>query len=175
MPTTSEGQRSVKGLLAPPESSLPVPAASERMTWAADRVHLETLRELCERAEPERGTPWPVPLAHGYARYFRDGDRDAYEQIVFARQRRLTRAAVLAAVTLDPLWIDEVADGVILLCEQSSWCWPAHDDTYRRHGAVVPTVTDPCLDLGAGEVAAQLAWVDHLLGAELDRRVPGVR
>jgi len=175
MPTTSEGQRSVKGLLAPPESSLPVPAASERMTWAADRVHLETLRELCERAEPERGTPWPVPLAHGYARYFRDGDRDGYEQIVFARQRRLTRAAVLAAVTLDPLWIDEVADGVILLCEQSSWCWPAHDDTYRRHGAVVPTVTDPCLDLGAGEVAAQLAWVDHLLGAELDRRVPGVR
>src|SRR5690242_4864028 len=71
MPTTSEGQRSVKGLLALPESSLPVPAASERMTWAADRVHLETLRELCERAEPERGTPWPVPLAHGYARYFR--------------------------------------------------------------------------------------------------------
>ena len=45
----------------------------------------------------------------------------------------------------------------------------------RRHGAVVPTVTDPFLDLGAGEVAAQLAWVDHLLGDQLDEHVPGLR
>jgi hypothetical protein len=28
---------------------------------------------------------------------------------------------------------------------------------------------------GAGEVAAQLAWIDHLLGDQLDDRVPGVR
>src|SRR5215470_5734572 len=179
MPTASDGTRlgwsSVANALSSPETSLPVPPASDRAIWAPDRVHAQTLGDLRERAEPERGTPWPIPLAHGYARYFRDGDRDAYEQIVFARQSRLTRAAVLAAVTLDPLWMDEVADGVTLLCEQSSWCWPAHDDTYRRHGAVVPTVTDPCLDLGAGEVAAQLAWIDHLLGDQLDDRVPGVR
>jgi hypothetical protein len=40
---------------------------------------------------------------------------------------------------------------------------------------VLPTVTDPYLDLGAGEVAGQLAWLDHLLGAQLDDRVPGLR
>jgi hypothetical protein len=179
MLTTSDGarlgQRSAEGRLAPPEASLPVPPASDRTVWGADRVHTATLRDLRERAGSERGTPWPVPLAQDYARYFRDGDRDRYEQIVFDRQRRLTRAAVLAAATLDPQWTDEVADGVTLLCEQSSWCWPAHDDTLRRHGAVVPTVTDPYLDLGAGEVAAQLAWIDHLLGDQLDDRVPGVR
>ena len=174
MATASDSaRRAITGLLAAPEASLPVPAASDRATWAA--AHPETVRDLLGRAEPERGTPWPVPLAHDYARYFRDGDRDTYERIIFARERRLTRAAVLAATTLDPLWIDEVADGATLLCEQSSWCWPAHDDTYRRHGAVVPTVTDPYLDLGAGEVAAQLAWVDQLLGDQLDRQVPGLR
>lgn len=161
--------------LARPEDSLPVPPARDRAVWSADRVHTPTLRALRERAEAERGCAWPTPLAHLYARYFRDGDRDTYEQLVFARQRRLTRAAVVAAVTLDPLWMDEVTDGVTLLCEQSSWCWPAHDDTFTAHGAVVPTVTDPYLDLGAGEVAAQLAWVDHLLGDQLDARVPGLR
>ena len=179
MLTTSDGarlgQRSAEGRLAPPEASLPVPPASDRTVWGADRVHTATLRDLRERAGSERGTPWPVPLAQDYARYFRDGDRDRYEQIVFDRQRRLTRAAVLAAATLDPQWTDEVADGVTLLCEQSSWCWPAHDDTLRRHGAIVPTVTDPCLDLGAGEVAGQLAWLDHLLGDQLDAHVPGLR
>jgi hypothetical protein len=94
---------------------------------------------------------------------------------VFARQARLSRAAVLAAVTLEPASLDEVADGAILLCEQSSWCWPAHDDTYARHGAVLPTATEPYLDLGAGEVAGQLAWLDQLLGARLDTHVPGLR
>jgi hypothetical protein len=145
----------------PTTGGLPVPPA--------------TVRVLTARAQRDRGKPWPVPLASGYARVFRDGDRDTYEQVLWARQERLTRAAVLAAATLDPGWIDETADGVILLCEQSSWCWPGHDDTFARHGAVVPTVTDPCVDLGAGDVAALLAWIDHLLGDQLDERVPGVR
>ena len=138
-----------------------------------DDLHIPD--DLRERAEAERGAPWPTPLASGYARYFRDGDRVGYETVVRERERRVSRAAVMAAVTGDHAWLDEAADGVTLLCEQSSWCWPAHDDTFRRHGAVVPTVTDPCLDLGAGEVAGQLAWLDHLLGDRLDERVPGLR
>ncbi|HTJ38782.1 MAG TPA: heparinase II/III family protein [Dactylosporangium sp.] len=153
---------------------LPVPTAEDRDAWDPARIDGPTLRALRERAAADRG-PWPVPLARDYARYFRDGDRETYESIIWARERRLSRAAVLAAVTLDDAWLDEVADGVTLLCEQSSWCWPAHDDTNARHGAVVPTVTEPYVDLGAGEVAAQLAWVDHLLGARLDARAPGVR
>jgi hypothetical protein len=153
---------------------MPVPTAEDRAAWDPGRLDEPTLRGLRERAEADRG-PWPVPRARDYARFFRDGDRDAYEQLIWARDRRLSRAAVLAAVTLDDDRLDEVADGVIMLCEQSSWCWPAHDDTRARHGAVVPTVTDPCLDLGAGEVAAQLAWIEHLLGPRLDARMPGVR
>ncbi|MEV6304443.1 heparinase II/III family protein [Actinoplanes sp. NPDC051861] len=152
---------------------LPVPAASDRRVW--DDVDEPTIRGLLARGEATLGEPWPLPLASGYARFHRDGDRDSYEQILWARQERLTRAAVLAAATLDPRWIDEAADGVILLCEQSSWCWPAHDETFRRHGAVVPTVTDPWVDLGAGDVAALLAWTDHLLGDQFDERMPGVR
>jgi len=160
-------------LLAPPDACLPVPPAGDRRVWG--RPDGPTIRDLSRRAGADLGAPWPVPLVSGYARYFRDGDRDGYEQVVFARQHRLSRAVVLAATTLDPAWLDEVADGVTLLCEQSSWCWPAHDDTRRRHGAIVPTVTDPFLDLGAGEVAGQLAWLDHLLGDQLDAYVPGLR
>lgn len=165
----------IADLLAPPRDCLPVPRASDRPSWAPEQLDETTIRELRKRAEAELGAPWPIPLAHGYARYFRDGDRDEYEQIIRAREYRLSRAAVLAAVTLDDQWLDEVADGVTLLCEQSSWCWPAHDETFSRHGAIVPTVTDPVLDLGAGEVAAQLAWIDHLLGDQLDEHVPGLR
>lgn len=169
------GPARLADLLASPRDCLPVPPAADRDCWAPDRLDEETIRDLRTRAEKDLASPWPIPLAHAYARYFRDGDRDAYEQVVWAREYRLSRAAVLAAVTLEPGWLDQVADGVTLLCEQSSWCWPAHDDTEPRHGAIVPTVTDPYLDLGAGEVAAQLAWIDHLLGEQLDAWMPGVR
>ena len=161
----------VRALL--PEPTLPVPSATDRAVW--EHLDPTTLTDLSERARHDLGAPWPVPLQHDYSRRWRDGDRDTYEQAVFARQRRLSRAAVMAAATLEDAWLDEVADGVTLLCEQSTWCWPAHDDTFDAHRSVVPTVTDPYLDLGAGEVVGQLAWLDHLLAAPLDVRYPGLR
>ncbi|WP_245934392.1 heparinase II/III family protein [Arthrobacter psychrolactophilus] len=131
---------------------------------------------LVDQATAERGTPWPQPLVSHYSRYFRDGNRTAYEALVGARQQRLTRAVVMAALRGDTTeWLDEVIDGAYLLCEQSSWSWAAHDDVFAVSGEVVPDPDRPFLDLGAGEVAAQLAWIDQVLGERLDRRAPGLR
>ena len=163
----------LRALLLPSPDALPTPPATDRAMW--DLADRPTLTDLAARADTETATPWPHPTARQYSRYFRDGDREEYQSKVFDRQHRLSRAVVAAAVTLSPERIDEVADGIIALCEQSSWCWPAHDDTFTVHGAVVPTVTDPYLDLGAGEVAGQLAWTDHVLGDLLDVQLPGVR
>lgn len=164
--------RDVTATLRPVGEALPVPTAWQH---AARDIPLATLEPLLARAEADLDTAWPQPLASQAARVHGDGDRDGYEQRVFARQRRLSRAVVAALVADDPRWLDEVADGVWLLAEQSSWCWPAHDDTRRRHGSVLATVTDPFLDLGAGEVVGQLAWIDHVLGHRLDERYPGLR
>jgi hypothetical protein len=147
-------------------------------------VTASSLGQLLTRAAGEKGSAWPQPLVSHYARYFRDGNRTAYEGLVAARQQRLTRAVVMAAVA-EPesdrgagepdAWLDEVIDGAYLLCEQSSWSWAAHDDVFSRSGEVVPDPSRPYLDLGAGEVAAQLAWLDLVLGERLDERAPGLR
>nr|WP_258067465.1 heparinase II/III family protein [Pseudoclavibacter sp. RFBI5] len=160
----------LRAILADPNDALPVPPAS---SWEPDGPDPMTLAALSARARTERGTPWPQPLASDAARYHGDGDRLAWETPAFARQERLTRVAV--AATADPAMLGDVVDGITLLCEQSSWCWPAHDDTLQRHGSVLATVTDPYLDLGAGEVVGQLAWIDQLLGDQLDAQYPGVR
>lgn len=159
-------------LLAPP-GTLPVPPARDREVWTTRDP--DTIAPLAARARADLTAPWPAAPASAAARLHRDGDRDGYEQRVFARQRRLSRAAVLAATTGEATWLDEVLDGVVLLCEQSSWCWPAHDDAHARRGWVLPDVERPYLDLGAGEVVGQLAWIDHLLGPELDAHAPGLR
>lgn len=163
-------------VLLPAEAALPVPSAAHRDVWgpsgSADSV---TVAEIIARAERDLGEPWPQPLASEAARVRRDGDREAWERPAFARQRRLSRAAVAAAVTTEQRWIDSTADGIWLLCEQSSWCWPAHDDVFAERGYVLADVERPFLDLGAGEVVGQLSWADQLLGSLLDERVPGLR
>ncbi|TKR23314.1 hypothetical protein FA014_11835 [Cellulomonas hominis] len=173
--------RALAQTLLPPGSALPVPSARDRAGWAG--VDAPTVDALRAVVHAETGDPWPAISAASWARLHRDGDRDAHEQRVFARQHRLTRAAALAACDLaadaEPAdvaaLLDEVADGVLLLCEQSSWCWPAHDRTASARGWVLPDAAAPFLDLGAGEVAGQLAWLDHVLGAALDARWPGLR
>lgn len=174
MPSRTSGDGEPAGMLAPPSAALPIPPAGDRAAWSAERLDPPTYSALRERAMGDLVKPWPVPLASDFARFRRDGNRTEYESAVFARDKRLSRAAVMAAATLEEAWVDQVVDGVSLLCEQSTWCWPAHDDVFQRD-AMVPDVARPYLDLGAGEVVAQLAWIDHLLGAQLDARAPGLR
>lgn len=175
-------QTALLRLLAGAAGRISVPAAGSK-AWHTAGLNLPA--PVVRQAEQERGTPWPQPLVSHYARYFRDGNRTAYEGLVAERQQRLTRAVVMALAS-DPgrqegdgdeaeAWLDEVIDGAFLLCEQSSWSWAAHDDVFRRTGCVVPDLATPYLDLGAGEVAAQLAWLDHVLGGQLDDRAPGLR
>jgi len=168
-------------LLAAPAQALPVASSADRTVWAPrGEVDAVSIRGILERAEADLGRPWPVPLASAAARLHDDGDREGWESVLYERQRRLSRAAVAAAVLADdpvrgPRYLAEVLDGVWLFCEQSSWCWPAHDDAFRVHGSVLPVVTSPYLDLGAGEVVSLLAWVDQLIGDRLEARYPGIR
>ncbi|MCL2794339.1 MAG: heparinase II/III family protein [Microbacteriaceae bacterium] len=155
------------------ESRLGIPALSDRAFWNA--LDAPTLSALAAEAAGDVGTTWPQPLLSQFASFFRDGNRTRYEDRVRGRAERLTRAVVLAAATGEVGWLDEAADGIALACEQTGWSWAAHDDVFAAHGEVVPRDASPYLDLGAGELAAQLAWADHVLGAALDARVPGLR
>lgn len=136
----------------------------------------EPLREAM--AAPARASvsePLPFPRLSQYARFWRDGVRTDYEDDV--RQLGiLTGEAVLAAVaTGQTRWIDRAADGVMLLCELSTWCWVAHEQAHDRHGWVVPDPESPVVDLGAAQTLQTLAWADFALGEHLEQRVPGLR
>src|SRR5690606_9332760 len=107
----------------------------------------------------ERGTAWPQPLLSDWSAYGVRGERIAYEAPMFARAERTARAVLAAAIDPCDELVAEAADGLWLLCEQSSWCWPAHDGSFARE-LLVPDADRPTLDLGAGEAAALAAWAD---------------
>ncbi|MHA7987505.1 heparinase II/III family protein [Rathayibacter sp. CAU 1779] len=150
-----------------------IPSSSDRHAWS--RVDPATVAAITDVAEQEAGRPWPNALASSFARFVRDGDRDEFQNAVFARQHRITRAVVMAAVTDEQRWIDEAADGAVLFCEQSTWSWPAHDDAHARRGFVISDASSPYVDLQAGDIVAQLALADHVLGERWDATWPGLR
>lgn len=133
-----------------------------------------TKATLLESARQQLSKPWPRPLGSALIRYHTDGARKPYEDEVLLLQNRLTVMTIAALIDGSPRWIDQVIDGAVALCEQLSWCWPAHDEFAKQSEHYVPDPDRPFLDLGAGEVAVQLAWVVRLLGERLDRACPGL-
>ncbi|MDQ0615219.1 hypothetical protein QF046_002860 [Microbacterium sp. W4I4] len=154
------------------DAGIPISTAADRGFW--DSLDTRPREAILAEADRLHGTDWPQPRLSDWASYARTGDRSAYERALFLRNRR-TRLAVLAAA-LDPSEerLLEAADGLWLKVEQSTWCWPAHDDVFSR-GMRVPDDRHPFVDLGAGEDVALVAWAALLLGDDLERIAPGLR
>jgi hypothetical protein len=133
----------------------PYPPAADRPYW--ERVPGETRERLLAQAAPASQRPWPLLTATLYGRYKADGDRQAYERPYFARRDKLS-AAVLTAVLTGDTTAADIADGVWLLCEESTWCLPAHQP------GGLPDPDNPHVDLFAAETAALLAWTARLAG-----------
>jgi hypothetical protein len=157
-----------------PGSWRPYPAVTDRAAW--EGVPAATRDQLLGQAARILADPWPVLTATDYGRFSRDGDRRAYERPYFARRTRLA-AAVLVAALAGPTRerIDDVIDGVWLLCEETSWCLPAADLFARRAGQPLPDPAQPCVDLFAAETAALLAYTDLLAGDLIESSAPVAR
>jgi hypothetical protein len=141
---------------------------------ARDRVPDRFVAVLDAAVAADRRAGRPPALLRDYAAYPLRGERTTYEEVVRGRLGRIARATALAAVAPASGALDDVADGAWIVAEQSTWCWPAHDDAFARTGGVVPDLRRPYLDLGAGETAATLAVAALVLGEELDTAYPGL-
>jgi hypothetical protein len=149
--------------LPAPGSWRPYPALADRTAWAA--VPAPTRDQLLSQATRFLASPWPVLTATGYGRFHQDGDRLSYERPYFARRNRLAAALLTAALAgPTPERLDEIIDGVWLLCEETTWCVPASNLFARQAGQPLPDPAQPCVDLFAAETAALLAYTDSLAG-----------
>ena len=137
----------------------PYPPVTDRRYWA--RVPRETREQLLAQTAPMSGKPWPLLTATEYARFTADGDRQAYERPYFARRDKLSAAVITALLTGDTS--ADITDGVWLLCEETTWCLPAHQP------GGLPDPDSPQVDLFAAETAALLAWTVLLTGEHADR------
>lgn len=158
--------------LIPREQWKPWPAAAERERWEA--LGGDIAAGLIAAAEKHSGTPWQVLPATVFLEYVRNGNRSRYEGLRNARRNRLRELVLGECAEGKSRFLDEIANGIWLTCEETYWGIPAHVGLQKR-GSGLPDVTEPTIDLFAAETGAQLAWTEYLLGPQIAKVNPLVR
>jgi hypothetical protein len=147
----------------------PYPRWSERGAWEA--VPADMRAALVERAQADQKQGWKAFLASTFLDFKRNGNRSRYEADSFGRRDRLLRFVLAECMDGQGRFLDEISNGVWLICEESFWGVPAHLGA-QRAGVGLPDVSEPIIDLFAAATAQLLAWTWYLLGDQLNRVSP---
>jgi hypothetical protein len=149
----------------------PFPRSDDHPFWEGLPTRFRDL--AVEKAEASLQAEWPALPASLALLFERTGRRD-FEGPLAYRRMHLQHFALGRLITHDDRFLDPLADAVWSICEESAWNQPAHLHE-QAAGSGLPDVTDPLLDLGAGDSAAMLAWVSYLLRDDLDSVSPLLR
>lgn len=162
----------IEKVLVPREQWHPWPKWSERRRWEA--LPEAVRKDLVANGEQYLGYKWPNLPATLFLEYARNGNRSRYEHEHFARRNALTDLIVAECVEGNGRFLDDIVNGVWVICEESFWGVPAHVGA-QKAGSGLPDPAEPVVDLFAAETGESLAWTYYLLGERLDRVSPLVR
>jgi len=162
--TSSWPATKLSDVLAPRERFHPLPTASERSAW--ESLPADTRAALVEVGERELKTTWEVLPASLFLEYRQTGNRSHYEAARDRRRNKLRDLVIAECVEGKGRFVDEVANGVWLTCEETFWGVPAHLNM-QEAGPGLPDVSEPIVDLFAAETSSLLAWTDYLMGDRL--------
>jgi hypothetical protein len=126
---------------------------------------------IVKRAEVWKGKDWPSLLATTALDFKRNGNRSRYESAQFGRRHRLIDLVLGECAVGDGRFLDEITNGVWLICEETFWGAPAHLGVQKAKVGL-PDEAEPIVDLFAAETASTMAWTDYLLGEKLNAVSP---
>jgi Heparinase II/III-like protein len=159
----------LKSHLAAPGAWHPYPTGSERAAWEA--VPDDIRKSVVTRAEADQKTGWKALLATTFLDYKRNGNRSRYEGENFGRRAMLQRLVLAECLEGKRRFVDDVVNGVWLICEETYWGAPAHLGM-QKVGVGLPDVSEPIIELFSAQTAQLLAWTYYLLGPQLDQVSP---
>lgn len=153
------------------------PSADDRRAW--EEMPEEYRREIRELAGIYAGISYPIRSASGFLAFVRTGDRQADETPFFTRRRKLC-AAVLNCCAYPDAGLDDVIDGIWLICEESTWVISAHNvnpipGSPAPAECPLPDIRKPYIDLFSAQTGMILSLASSLLGKRLDNISPLIR
>ena len=131
------------------------------------------LQAILKRADIVQSTPWLEMLATDELEFKRNGNRTRFESISFGRRNRLADLVLAECASNQGKYLDQIANGVWLICEESFWGVPAHLGA-QKAGVGLADISEPIIELFGAETCATLAWVVYLLGPQLNSVSPRI-
>jgi hypothetical protein len=147
----------------------PYPNWSERGPWEA--VPQDIRAAIVARAEADRKVGWKALLATTFLDFKRNGNRTRFEDDSFGRRSMLQRLILAECLEGKGRFVDDIANGVWLICEETFWGAPAHLAA-QKAGVGLPDVTEPIIELFSAETAQLLSWTKNLVGPQLEQVSP---
>jgi hypothetical protein len=147
----------------------PYPRWGERGPWESVPADIRAM--IVNQAEADRKAGWSALLASQFLEFKRNGDRQRFESLSFARRGHLKDLVLAECLEGSSRFMDEIANGIWLICEESFWGVPAH--LYmQKAGPGLPDIADPVIELFGAETVQLLAWTKYLLADQLDKVSP---
>ena len=165
-------EQSLAAALIPVAQWHPYPTIQDRAEWQG--VPQEIRAGFIREAQQCLGTTWERIPATVTLQYIRSGNRSNYDALNTRQREKLATLVFAEVFENQGRFLDEIADGIWAICEQTYWGSTAHLGM-QRAGTGLPDVTEPIVDLFAAETGALLAWTDYLLGDRLDKVSPLLR
>lgn len=154
-------------------TGLSFPAASDREVW--DGLRPELRSAIVRRGEHFLDYDWPALTCGDYLAFSRTGERTAFEEKYNARRQAVCALALAECAEHQGRFLNDLAEGLWLICEESGWQLPAHNNYIRDTPPLpLPDPERPVVDLFACETAETLSLTLSLLGPELERTAPGL-
>lgn len=125
---------------------------------------------IIAEAEEYLNYEWPSLIAIRYMDFDINGDRSRFSGRYFDRRRVLAKLVLAEILENKGRFMDDIINGLWLICEETTWVVPAHSDGDKLHD-----INDVYVDLFSAETAALLAWTDYFLGTKLDAFTPLIR
>jgi len=155
--------------LLPPGDYHPYPRWDERVAWEA--VPDDLGAPIIHQAEADQKAGWNTVLATSFLEFKRNGNRSRYEAQSFGRHSQLERLVLAECLEGKGRFVDDIVNGVWLICEETFWGASAH--LYMQKGGPgLYDITDPIIELFGAETGQLMAWTRYLVGAQLDQVSP---
>lgn len=159
----------LKEILMSAEDWHPFPKVSERAGWETLPATLRLAH--IRQAEKHLNGGWETPKASVFLEYVRNGNRSNFQGVSFSRRAQLAELVIGECMEGSGRFLDDILNGVWMICEETYWGVPAHVGAQKR-GSGLPDVKEPTVDLFAAETGMLLAWTYYLLGEKLDEISP---
>lgn len=153
----------------------PFPNASERNFWEniSQDLKNEILLQGKKSAEKIKISGWPQIKVSAFLEFKKTGNRVNYENLYFNFRNLLTCITLAECVEHKGNFLEDIIDGIFLLCGHTAWQLPAHNSYIRDTPQLnFPDSARPILDLFACETGAQIAVIYFLLKSEFEKISP---